>query len=176
VRIGAWSAALVLSVAGCATRPTASDTAVSHPVPAVGGPTAGTATPLPSGGDRLAQNALAMLGQPYRWGGASPGGFDCSGLVAYVAQRAGVAVPRTAAEQQRAGIAVSREELQPGDLVFLHFAAKELHVGIALDGTRFIHAPSSGGRVRIDSLSAHPYARAFLNARRLIFPPSEPAR
>ncbi len=172
----AFLAALVaLNLSACATRPTAPEPATSAPVPAVdGGP--GHTPETASGGDAFAQNAFAMLGQPYRWGGASPGGFDCSGLVFYAAERTGISVPRTAAELQRAGIAVEREELEPGDLVFLHLAAKELHVGIALDRTRFIHAPSSGGRVRIDSLEAMPYSRAFLNARRLQFTPSAAAR
>jgi cell wall-associated NlpC family hydrolase len=168
-------AAVVLSVAACATRPTAPEPPISTPVPA-GDADLGHTPATASGGDRLAQNALAMLGQPYRWGGASPTGFDCSGLVFYAAERAGTSVPRTAAEQQRVGIAVEREDLEPGDLVFLHLAAKELHVGIALDRTRFIHAPSSGGRVRIDSLEAMPYSRAFLNARRLQFTPPAAAR
>ena len=103
-----------------------------------------------------------MLGQPYRFGGAAPGGFDCSGLVAYAASGAGVRVPRTAHEQLHAGTPVARSELQAGDLVFMHLAHKELHVGIAIDGERFIHAPSAGGHVRIDSLAAPPYSQQFL--------------
>jgi cell wall-associated NlpC family hydrolase len=109
-----------------------------------------------------------MLGQPYRYGGAAPGGFDCSGLVVYAAAGAGIHLPRTASEQRRLGSAVSRKNLEPGDLIFMHLARKELHVGIALDGARFIHAPSSGGRVRIDSIAAAPYAAGFIGARRVI--------
>jgi cell wall-associated NlpC family hydrolase len=116
----------------------------------------------------MIDSATAMLGQPYRWGGAGPGGFDCSGLVVYAAGGAGIHVPRTTHEQRNFGIRVSRRELLPGDLVFMHLEHKELHVGIALDGERFIHAPSSGGRVRIDSLGASPYASAFVTARRVI--------
>jgi cell wall-associated NlpC family hydrolase len=116
----------------------------------------------------MIDSATAMLGQPYRWGGAAPGGFDCSGLVVYSAAGAGIHVPRTAHEQRNFGIPVSRRELLPGDLVFMHLKHKELHVGIALDGERFVHAPSSGGRVRIDSLDASPYASAFVTARRVI--------
>ncbi len=112
-----------------------------------------------------------MLGQPYRYGGAEPGGFDCSGLVAYAARNAGFSVPRTAHDQRRAGIGVARGALQPGDLVFFHLAGKELHVGVAIDSIHFVHAPSSGGTVRIDSLSARPYSTAFLSARRLVSPP-----
>ncbi len=103
-----------------------------------------------------------MLGQPYRFGGAAPGGFDCSGLVVYAAGGAGVRVPRTAAEQLGSGAVADARELQVGDLIFMHLAHKELHVGIALDDKRFIHAPSSGGHVRIDSLAAPPYSQGFL--------------
>lgn len=109
-----------------------------------------------------------MLGQPYRYGGAAPGGFDCSGLVVYAAGGARLQLPRTAQEQLHAGSPIARRELQAGDLVFMHLAGKELHVGIAIDGTRFIHAPSTGGYVRIDSLSAPPYAHGFLTARRIV--------
>lgn len=116
----------------------------------------------------MIDTASSMLGQPYRFGGAAPGGFDCSGLVVYAAAGAGIHVPRTAHEQLGFGRPIARGELQAGDLVFMHLAHKELHVGIAIDGERFIHAPSTGGRVRIDALAASPYARGYLGARRII--------
>ncbi len=116
----------------------------------------------------MVNHATSMLGQPYRYGGAAPGGFDCSGLVIYAAAGAGIRLPRTALEQLGAGRPISRGELQAGDLVFMHLAHKELHVGIALDDERFIHAPSTGGYVRIDSLAAAPYNRGFLEARRVV--------
>jgi cell wall-associated NlpC family hydrolase len=112
--------------------------------------------------------ALSMLGQPYRYGGATPGGFDCSGLVQYAATGAGIHVPRTAREQMRDGMPISRGELNAGDLVFMHLARKELHVGIVIDDRNFIHAPSAGGQVRIDQLAAPPYAKGFLAARRIV--------
>lgn len=160
----------VSACASHATRPTAPG---GVPIPASHSPTAPTgAAPAlaPSGGARLAQAALAMLGQPYRYGGAEPGGFDCSGLVTYAARNSGFLVPRTTQDQQRSGVPVARSALQPGDLVFLHLAGKDLHVGVAIDATHFVHAPSSGGRVRIDSLSERPYSTAFLSARRLELP------
>jgi cell wall-associated NlpC family hydrolase len=119
----------------------------------------------------MVDRAMSMLGQPYHWGGAAPGGFDCSGLVAYAASGAGIRVPRTAHEQLAGGIPIARGELRAGDLVFMRLAHKELHVGIAVDKERFIHAPSAGGHVRIDSLSAPPYAMGFMSARRLIAAP-----
>jgi murein DD-endopeptidase len=117
---------------------------------------------------QMVDTAASMIGQPYRFGGSAPGGFDCSGLVEYSALRAGIRLPRTAAEQLRTGSPVSRTDLQPGDLVFMHLASKELHVAIALDSQLFVHAPSSGGRVRIDSLIAPPYAKGFIGARRVV--------
>jgi cell wall-associated NlpC family hydrolase len=116
----------------------------------------------------IVDRATAMLGQPYRYGGAAPGGFDCSGLVAYAADGAGLRVPRTAREQLHAGVPITRGDVQAGDLVFMRLSRKELHVGIALDGLRFIHAPAAGRRVRIDSLDASPYSRAFVGARRIV--------
>ncbi len=121
-------------------------------------------------GDRhelIVYNAMAMLGQPYRFGGAAPGGFDCSGLVVYAANGAGVRLPRTAREQLGVGTTVARGELRAGDLIFMHLAHKELHVGIAIDAERFIHAPSTGGSVRIDTLASPPYSKGFLRARRI---------
>jgi cell wall-associated NlpC family hydrolase len=118
----------------------------------------------------MVDQALSMLGQPYRFGGAAPGGFDCSGLVAYAANGAGIRVPRTALEQSGTGTAVARGDVKEGDLVFMHLAHKELHVGIAIGGERFVHAPSRGGYVRIDSLAAAPYAKGFVGARRVIAP------
>jgi cell wall-associated NlpC family hydrolase len=127
--------------------------------------------PQKDGATLFVEQALAMLGQPYRYGGAGPGGFDCSGLVVYAARQSGLLLPRTTQDLRTAGSAVSRDELRPGDLVFMHLAAKELHVGILLDDRRFVHAPSSGGVVRIDTLDRDPYAHGFLGARRLSFPP-----
>ena len=127
----------------------------------------GASRPAAAPGAALADLALRMLGQPYRFGGAAPGGFDCSGLVAYAAAGAGIHVPRTAHQQYASGRPVARGELRAGDLVFMHLKHKELHVGIAIGDERFVHAPSNGGHVRVDSLDAAPYARGFLGARRL---------
>jgi cell wall-associated NlpC family hydrolase len=142
-----------------------------------GAPADSFAAPAPAGAlaadprELMIDNALSMLGQPYRFGGSAPGGFDCSGLVVYAAGGAGVRVPRTAVEQLDSGIPVRRGDLRMGDLIFMHLAHKELHVAIALDNTRFIHAPSTGGRVRIDSLGAAPYSKGFIVARRIIAAP-----
>ncbi len=154
----ALAAALALALAACAS--TAAKP--NHPPDSLSAP------------DRrglMVDVALSMLGQPYRYGGAAPGGFDCSGLVAYAASGAGLRVPRTAWEQANIGAPVARSDLRAGDLVFMHMAHKELHVGIAVDGERFVHAPSKGGSIRIDSLAAPPYARSFISARRIVASP-----
>jgi cell wall-associated NlpC family hydrolase len=161
----ALATALSLALAACAGSPSKIDRPSSPAVPAA------AADLSPITGELLVDRARTMLGQPYRFGGAAPGGFDCSGLVVYAANGAGIGVPRTAAEQLRSGTPVARGELRAGDLIFMHLAHKELHVGIAIDGERFIHAPSTGGHVRIDSLAAAPYAGAFIGARRIIAAP-----
>jgi cell wall-associated NlpC family hydrolase len=166
---------VVLILGGCAALPGAKST---PPGGAAAPPAAPLAAPAAAPPDRkslMVESATAMLGQPYRFGGAAPGGFDCSGLVVYAAGAAGIRLPRTATEQLHAGVPVPRSELKSGDLVFMHLKHKELHVGIAIDGERFVHAPSSGGHVRIDSLAAPPYAAGFLRARRVIGGADEPA-
>jgi peptidoglycan DL-endopeptidase CwlO len=154
-----------LTLAACAT--TSHET--PHPLHIEPAPTTEIPVPQKSAATRvMIDSATSMIGQPYRFGGAAPGGFDCSGLVFYAAANAGIRVPRTAAEQLQSGSPVRRAELQAGDLVFMHLSSKELHVAIALDGQLFVHAPSSGGRVRVDSLLARPYAKAFIAARRVV--------
>jgi cell wall-associated NlpC family hydrolase len=162
--VGAVAATVaLLLLAACAT--TSHD--ISRPVKPMHSPEAALEQP-PSAVQLMIDTAASMIGQPYRWGGAAPGGFDCSGLVEYSAFSAGIHVPRTAAEQLRAGSPVKRTDLRAGDLIFMHLASKELHVGIALDSQLFVHAPSSGGQVRIDSLIAPPYAKGFIGARRVV--------
>jgi cell wall-associated NlpC family hydrolase len=167
----AVAAALAIALAACAS------TSLKHgnPPDSQSAPTAsgaqnssGAMHPSPDPRVIMVDRAKSMLGQPYRWGGDAPGGFDCSGLVVYAANGAGIRVPRTAHEQLGTGTPVARSKVHQGDLVFMHLAHKELHVGIAIDDERFIHAPSRGGYVRIDSLTAPPYARGFLSARRIV--------
>lgn len=149
-------------LAACASAPRAPTSHAATPSRQTGAPAAVDPRVL------MIDSATSMLGQPYRWGGTAPGGFDCSGLVVYAAAGAGVRVPRTTHEQVNYGLPIARGSILSGDLVFMHLSHKELHVGIALNGQRFIHAPSSGGHVRIDSLDAEPYAGAYLSARRII--------
>lgn len=119
----------------------------------------------------VALQALAHLGTPYRIGGLSPQtGFDCSGLVAYVYREgAGLALPRNTSDLSVLGQAVERGALRPGDLVFYNTQRRDYsHVGIYLGEDRFIHAPTSGGEVRVENLRANYWVRRYNGARRVI--------
>lgn len=119
----------------------------------------------------VALRALAYLGTPYLEGGLSPkSGFDCSGLVAYVyRESAGLKLPHSTRRLSRIGEPVARSALRPGDLVFYNTQWRAYsHVGIYLGENRFIHAPSSGGKVRIDNLRADYWMRRYSGARRII--------
>ena len=106
--------------------------------------------------------AVDMIGAPYRYGGTSPRGFDCSGLVYYAYRKAGIHPPRTTTEQYRQSKRVPVSHLQPGDLVFFTISQGKLsHVGIYAGDDRFIHAPSSGKSVAYATLH-DPYWRGRL--------------
>ena len=109
--------------------------------------------------------AMQFLGVPYVWGGASPAGFDCSGLVMYAFAQVGVSLPHHAASQYSMGVGVSRDALQPGDLVFFNGLS---HVGIYIGGGQFVHAPHTGDVVKISSLSDSWYASTWVGARRIL--------
>jgi cell wall-associated NlpC family hydrolase len=107
--------------------------------------------------------AKRELGVRYVYGGESPSGFDCSGLMQYVYARLGVQIPRVAADQYRAGPHPSRADLRPGDLVFFDHLG---HVGMYVGGGRFIHAPHTGTVVEISSLSGW-YSEMYVGATRV---------
>lgn len=97
--------------------------------------------------------ATAMLGAPYRYGGSSPRGFDCSGLVYYAFRETGMRVPRTTGAQLRHAQPVALSQLQPGDLLFFRQRSSRVsHVGIYVGDGWFIHAPSRGKRVSYESM------------------------
>jgi peptidoglycan DL-endopeptidase CwlO len=123
----------------------------------------GTAPPARFGG--AVGIAMQYLGIPYQWAGSSPStGFDCSGFVMYVYAQLGVALPHNAAAQFAYGAPVSREELQPGDLVFFNSLG---HNGMYIGGGQFIHSPHTGDVVKISSLYDAWYAATWVGGRRL---------
>jgi cell wall-associated NlpC family hydrolase len=153
----------------------ASTGAVPRPFPAPGstGPPAGAsapASPVAShfDGYALVGTALSFRGVPYRDGGSDPHGFDCSGFTQYVFAQYGVALPRGVKEQFGKGRAVNPDEVAPGDLIFFStIAPGPTHVGIAIGGDAFVHAPSSTGVVRVERLGSSYWAPRYIGARRL---------
>ena len=117
--------------------------------------------------ERVAVTARRMVGVPYHYGGNDPRGFDCSGLVFYAYREAGVLVARTSREQLRASQPLDVDQALPGDLVFFRMRKRAWHVGIYLGGQRFIHAPSTGKAVVIESLDDEYYLRHRIQIRRL---------
>ena len=176
-------AALVLAVSALAGACASSGNAVPRPFPLPG--TAGTGTgstesrariqPAPPrastvDGYALVGTGLSLRGAPYRNGGADPQGFDCSGFTQYVFAQYGVSLPREVREQFEQGKSVKGgEELAAGDLLFFTTVAPgATHVGIAIGGDQFVHAPSSTGVVRVERLSASYWSARYLGARRFM--------
>jgi len=117
-----------------------------------------------SRGQTVAALAKRHVGAPYRWGGSSPSGFDCSGFVRYVYAQVGVSLPHNAAAQYGYGVPISQDQLEPGDLVFFDGLG---HVGIYIGGGQFIHSPHTGDVVKISSLTGW-YASTYVGARRIV--------
>jgi cell wall-associated NlpC family hydrolase len=113
-----------------------------------------------------ADSALQQLGRPYRHGGASPAGFDCSGLVYYAFQQAGARIARSSELQFRDTRPVPFAALRRGDLLFFNIEGKLAHVAIYLDNGRFVHAPSTGKAVEMASLDSDYYRRHLVASRR----------
>ncbi len=118
-------------------------------------------------GSSIVSTAKKYLGVKYVYGGTTPKGFDCSGLVQYVCKSLGISVNRTAASQFSNGRAVNKSDLQPGDLVFFAKSSKISHVGIYIGGGQMIHAPHTGDVVRIASINSGYYKRTYVGARRV---------
>lgn len=116
-------------------------------------------------GSEAVNEAQKFLGVPYVWGGASPAGFDCSGLVQYVFGQIGISLPRTASQQYDVGSAVSRNNLQAGDTVFFDTTGGVSHVGIYIGNGQFIDAPAPGQNVQVMNLNAPYWMGTYIGAR-----------
>jgi cell wall-associated NlpC family hydrolase len=148
----------VLFVVGCASRPVAVPT----------GPSTSSSLLSAEQSEDIAIHALGLVGIHYRYGGNTPeSGFDCSGLIGYVYRsRMGAAPPRTVAQLSDFGQPARIDDLRAGDLV-LFGAGRPTHAGIYVGGGRFVHAPSTGGDVRMDRLDSAYWSRQPLQVRRL---------
>jgi cell wall-associated NlpC family hydrolase len=169
IRIATAAILLAIAVLGAAC---ASSGAVPRTLPVPGGTERPVAAPKPASSSdveafAVASTALSLRGAPYRNGGATPDGFDCSGFVQYVYRQHGVTVPRQTREQFRLGRSLGRKDLAPGDLVFFTTVAPGAsHVGIVIGQDQFVHAPSERGVVRVERLSADYWNRRYVGARR----------
>ena len=123
-------------------------------------------------GSNIVENAKKYLGVPYVYGGATPAGFDCSGLTQYVYNESGITIPRVAADQYKSnsGQFVDKSQLQPGDLVFFTGSngskSNPGHVGIYVGNNQMIHAPSTGKTVRYQDISTSYYVNSYVGAKR----------
>ena len=132
--------------------------------PAVASP---GALPLSPG---IIATALTLRGTPYRNGGSQPSeGFDCSGFVQWVFAQHGTVLPRDVKHQFDAGEKIDARELKPGDLVFFETVSRgPSHVGIAISGDEFVHAPSSKGVVRVERMSSEYWSKRWIGAKRVL--------
>lgn len=150
---------LWMGVNGCATRQGLPDFSVPAKEQAV----------LTATQKEVLRTARSLIGIPYRFGGTTPKGFDCSGFIGYVYQKAArLSLPRTTEALTRTGRPVSPNELRPADLVYFEIEEKSLHAGIYIGGGKFIHAPSSKGKVNIQRLDLDYWRSRYRGARRVL--------
>jgi cell wall-associated NlpC family hydrolase len=163
-RIGRFSFAAIglvlFALAGCSSAPRPAERDIGASARDIGA----SARDI---GASAAQHALSLQGKPYRYGGNTPQGFDCSGLVQYSYTRAGARLPRSTEGQWAGSRSVSSREIRPGDLLFFHEEGRRnSHVALYIGNNRFVHSPSSGKRVSTASLSDPYWRQNFSAARR----------
>ena len=152
------------STAACATT---GGTPRPRPFPGAPEPPV-VAPPSPAPPTAIVSTAMMLRGTPYRNGGSDPSGFDCSGFVQWVFGQNGVRLPREVREQYEAGARIDRRDVKPGDLLFFETVSRGAsHVGVAIGGDEFVHAPSSNGVVRVERFTGSYWSRRFVGARRV---------
>ena len=168
----------LLLLAGCASTPRSAPQPEPPATPEIEPPAtsdepapdydgSGGASSMVNRGEALADAALRLRGVPYRYGGATLEGFDCSGLVFYVHRQLGVIVPRTSADQAEQASQVRESRLRRGDLVFFRIDSRRVnHVGIYIGDRKFVHAPGAGKPVTVNSLDDEFYVERFSSAGR----------
>jgi cell wall-associated NlpC family hydrolase len=129
-------------------------------------PDAGGRPSSQSLGEQAAVVAIHQVGVPYRYGGSTAAGFDCSGLTQFAYARVGTRIPRTTAAQWHELSPVSAGNLRVGDVLFFRIGGRISHVGLYLGRGRFVHAPSSGREVTIAELNSDYYRNAFVRGGR----------
>jgi cell wall-associated NlpC family hydrolase len=164
---------LAIGAAACATTSSSPTTHHPSPFPNPSSPSSirpeSASAPAPFETTALIRTALSLEGVPYRWGGDQPDtGFDCSGFVQYVLAQHQIAAPRTAADQFRLGKKVDLNQIRAGDLVFFSTVAPGAsHVGLALGGDEFVHAPATNGVVRVERVTSTYWRERYVGARRV---------
>ncbi|MBV8063631.1 MAG: C40 family peptidase [Nevskia sp.] len=120
--------------------------------------------------ETIIETALGQVGRPYRYGGGTPDGFDCSGLVAYSYAEAGIQVPHNTSALRKAGSRIDLGDARPGDLLFYRFenSPNALHVAIYLGHGKMVHAPAAGKQVSVIHTDDTPWPGRFLGAERLV--------
>ena len=164
LRLGLLASVTGLLAGGCAT-----SSAVPSPFPGAIPP---VSVPAVGGGRSrpgvIVQNALRLLGTPYRDGGSDPSGFDCSGFTQYVFGLSRLPLPREVREQFQTGRKLALGRSAPGDLIFFStIAPGASHVGVVLDDHTFVHAPSNSGVVRVESYRTPYWNRRIVGVRRV---------
>jgi len=139
------------------------------PMPVAFGPTRAVAGASPARALAAMELAMTFRGTPYRWGGSSPSGFDCSGLLYYVFDKQGVRLPRVAEDQAKVGEAVTDiNALLPGDLVFFADSSGYIHhIGIYIGDGNMVHAPRTGDVVKVSTITSGYFRRQFAGGRRI---------
>ena len=156
---------LLVLLAGCASSPPPRPPVNQAPVETWNG--SGGSSSLRSRGEELADFALRLRGLPYRYGGATRDGFDCSGLVFFSHRQLGLTVPRTSRDQAKDAREIKESKLRRGDLVFFKIGSRQVnHVGIYIGDRRFVHAPGAGKPVTVNSLDDEYYSQRFTSAGR----------
>jgi len=137
-----------------------------------GSPRTENTTSAATKGEKIAEYAKKFIGVKYKWGGTTPDGFDCSGLVYYVFKQFGITMPRTSKEQANKGTTVKKSELKPGDLLFFDTNGSNngvvSHVGIYIGNGKFIHASNPRSNVKITDVNDSFYAKAYVKSKRVI--------
>ena len=158
--------ALTVFVTACSSQAPRLTPGTDRPVTKTQIPATNRAATHRTVGEYAAVAALRQVGVPYRYGGSSTSGFDCSGLVKYAYAKAGTDMPRTTSALWQGLRPVSGNDLKVGDVLFFNIEGKMSHVGLYLGDRRFVHAPSTGKTVTVASLDAAYYQRAFVRGGR----------